>query len=49
MWMDLNSKFVLHAAGLGEHHQEHLGKERGGTEEQAERVPLFILEGNQKS
>jgi len=47
--MDLRSKSVLYAAGLGNHHQEHLGNKQGGTEEQAEFVPLFFLKGNQKS
>lgn len=47
--MDLKPKPVLHAVGLGSHHQEHLGNEQGGTEEQAEFFPLFVLKGNQKS
>ena len=47
--MDLKPTSVLHAAGLGNHHQEHLGNEQGGTDEQAEFIPLFILKDNQKS
>lgn len=49
MRMDLKPKFLLHAAGLGDQRQEHLGKEQGGTEEEVECIPLFILKGNQKS